>query len=92
MYILASHSRRLYVGFTNDLVRRVYEHTQGGCQFTARYRITRLVHFEIFRHPMSGIHREKRLKKTSRQGKVELVETNNPGWIDLANGWFDPPD
>jgi putative endonuclease len=92
VYILASHSRRLYVGFTNDLVRRVYEHTQGWCEFTARYAITRLVHCESFRHPMAGIHREKRLKKTPRQKKIELIETKNPGWIDLADGWFDSPD
>ena len=88
VYLLASHSRRLYVGVTNDLLRRVAEHRHGRCRFTARYRITRLVHYETADDAMSAIAREKQLKGWLRRRKVELVESTNPFWEDLAADWF----
>src|ERR1043166_9177726 len=91
-YILSSRSRRLYVGVTNYLERRVYEHVTGSCSFTARYRINRLVHYETFPHPMNAIYREKRLKKTPRAEKIALIERYNPEWLDLAKGWVGPLD
>ena len=92
VYILASHSRRLYIGVTNNLRRRVFEHSGLTKGFTARYNITRLVYYEIFPRPMAAIRREKRLKKLLRRQKIELIESVNPIWLDLAAGWFDPPD
>jgi len=91
VYILASHSRRLYVGVTNDLERRLYEHVQGWSRFTSEYKIKRLVYFETCRHPMTAICREKAIKRLERRQKIELIESTNPGWHDLADGWLDPP-
>lgn len=91
VYILSSHSRRLYVGVTNNLERRLYEHTRRWSTFTSKYNIDRLVYFEILRHPMSAIYREKAIKRLARREKIKLIESRNPLWIDLAAGWFEPP-
>jgi putative endonuclease len=88
VYILASKSRRLYVGVTNDMQRRMFEHIRGWSTFTARYRITRLVFFETHRHPMAAINREKEIKGWSRGKRVALVESTNPTWKNLAAWWF----
>jgi putative endonuclease len=90
-YILASKSRRLYIGVTNDIARRMFEHVTGSSIHTAHYRNTRLVYYETFRHPMAAINREKRLKRLLRARKIKLIEAANPAWDDLAAGWFDPP-
>ena len=92
VYILASKSRTLYVGVTNNLERRVWEHRHNLGNFTSRYRITRLVYYEILPHPMMAIRRETRLKKLYRAQKIALIEAGNPLWNDLAADWFDPPD
>jgi len=89
VYILASKTRRLYVGVTNNLERRVYQHLHGYGTFTTQYRINRLVYFETFAHPMQAIGREKRIKRLLRAKKIELIESANPGWDNLADGWFD---
>jgi putative endonuclease len=85
VYILASRSRALYVGVTNDLERRVQEHwaklTPG---FTARYKITRLVYFEDTPDISAAIAREKELKGWLRVRKVALIESMNPHWKDLS--------
>lgn len=74
----------LYIGVTNDLVRRVYEHREGVTDgFTKRYGLTRLVYFEQFEDPADAISREKKLKHWRRQWKVELIENSNPTWRDL---------
>jgi putative endonuclease len=85
VYILASRrDGAIYVGMTNDLVRRVYEHrTKVVPGFTSRYNITQLVWFEIYDDPISAISREKELKKWKRAWKVQLIEAQNPGWDDL---------
>ena len=87
VYILASKSRCLYVGVTNDLRRRVNEHRTSTKSFTADYRVTRLVYFEVHERPIVAIRREKRIKRLLRQRKIALIESQNPAWDDLADGW-----
>jgi putative endonuclease len=91
VYILSSHSRCLYVGATSHLERRIYEHVHGWSTFTSRYNINRLVCVETFRHPMSAIRRANTIKRMLRSQKIDLIESENPCWIDLAAGWFDSP-
>jgi putative endonuclease len=85
VYILASKvGGTLYVGVTNDLVRRVAEHRFKVVEgFTEKYNVVRLVYFEQFDDPENAIRREKRLKKWNRAWKVRLIEENNPNWDDL---------
>jgi putative endonuclease len=91
VYLLASHSRVLYTGVTSDLQRRIWEHRHGvRSGFATRYRVHRLVHFETTSDVQSAIRREKEIKGWSRSRKIELVETNNAGWLDLAADWFGP--
>jgi putative endonuclease len=87
VYILASRSRQLYVGVTNDIHRRVYEHRTMKRGFTGRYRVERLVYVETADGPMAAIAREKQIKGLLRQKKVALIERGNPAWNDLADGW-----
>jgi putative endonuclease len=85
VYILASRrDGAIYVGITNDLVRRIYEHrTKAVPGFTSKYNITLLVWFEAYDDPISAITREKELKKWKRSWKVQLIEAENPKWSDL---------
>lgn len=85
VYLLASRKDgALYVGVTNDLVRRAYEHrTKAVPGFTSKYNIAKLVWFEIHDNPISAITREKEIKKWRRAWKVALIERDNPGWDDL---------
>jgi putative endonuclease len=85
VYLLASAKHgTLYVGVTNDLVRRVYQHrTRAVRGFTSRYNIHRLVWFESYDDPLTAIAREKEMKKWRREWKVNLIERSNPGWVDL---------
>lgn len=89
VYIMASRSRVLYVGVTNDLARRVNEH-KGGlvAGFTSRYRITRLVYFEEFADIRDAIAREKELKGWVRARKTRLIDSSNPTWEDLSSLLF----
>jgi putative endonuclease len=76
----------LYVGVTNNLVRRVYEHREGGIRgFTKRYGLKQLVYFEKYDDPYLAIQREKNIKHWSRAWKLQLVESSNPKWRDLYN-------
>ncbi len=85
VYILASRiGGTLYIGVTNDLIRRVGEHKLKTAEsFTKRHEVTRLVYFENFDQIEQAIHREKRLKKWPRAWKISLIEKDNPNWIDL---------
>ena len=85
VYILASAiGGTLYIGVTNNLVRRVYEHKMDLADgFTKKYRIHRLVYFERYNDVETAILREKRLKKWNRSWKVRLIEGLNPNWDDL---------
>ena len=91
VYILASKSRRLYVGVTRNLEHRIYQHRNGFGAFTSQYRINRLVHFEEFSHAIEAIEREKRIKSFLRDRKIALIESKNPAWDDLADSWFAEP-
>jgi putative endonuclease len=85
VYILASRiGGTLYIGVTNNLVRRIYEHREGLLEgFTKQYGVHRLVYFEQFDSIEEAILREKRLKKWNRAWKVQLIEEDNPNWDDL---------
>jgi len=85
VYILASRRNgTLYIGVTNDLIRRVYEHKNGLIRgFTKRYNVHNLVYYEQTNDINSAINREKQLKKWYRKWKIELIERNNPDWNDL---------
>jgi putative endonuclease len=88
VYILASRvGGTLYIGVTNDLVRRVAEHRLKSVKsFTGKYGVDRLVYFEQFDDAESAIRREKRLKKYNRAWKIRLIEELNPNWDDLYPG------
>jgi putative endonuclease len=84
-YILASHRNgTLYVGVTNDLARRAHEHRERASKgFTSRYGVTKLVWCEEHARIEEAIHREKRIKHWTRAMKLELIERDNPSWMDL---------
>ena len=82
VYIMASRSRVLYTGVTNNLARRVGEHKNLVAGFTSRYRVTRLVYFEEFRYVLDAIAREKEIKGWVRARKIRLIEERNPTWED----------
>lgn len=85
VYIMSNHSHRLYVGVTNDLSRRVYEHKQQTTpSFTSRYNLTQLIHFENFSDVREAIAREKQIKGWTRAKKIALIELSNIEWRDLA--------
>ena len=84
VYILASRSRRLYVGVTSNLLVRVAEHRAGLSAFTSRYKIWRLVHCESTTDVRSAIAREKQIKAWTRAKRIALIEQSNPTWDDLA--------
>lgn len=87
VYILASESRELYIGVTNDLERRLAEHRggQNPDSYASRHMTSRLVYFEMTPDVLSAIRREKRLKRLSRQRKLRLIEKTNPDWRELAS-------
>ncbi len=91
VYLLASGNNRvLYTGVTNDLERRVFEHIHGVIGgFTKKYRVHKLVYFEEFNDVNQAIAREKQIKGWRRDRKNQLVETENPCWIDLSEGWYE---
>ena len=85
VYILASGlGGTLYVGVTNSLIGRVYQHKIGAVEgFTKKYKVDRLVYFEVFASIEAAIKREKQLKSWNRAWKVSLIERENPNWTDL---------
>ena len=89
VYILTNHSGTLYVGVTNDLLRRVDEHKKGLLPgFTRKYRLTRLIYYEETNEISTAICREKEIKGWLRKKKISLVESINPEWKDLSEGWY----
>ena len=91
VYILQSSSRRaLYIGMTNNLRRRVFEHhTHQNEGFTDQYNAVRLVYWERYDDVYKAIGREKQLKRWRREKKLWLIARLNPGWKNLAADWFD---
>jgi putative endonuclease len=93
VYILASQEYgTLYIGVTSDLVARLYQHRTGQVKgFTSRYGVYRLVRFEQFGSMYEAISRDKQLKRWHRQWKINLIESENPEWVDLAPALGLPP-
>jgi len=90
VYILAGESGVLYIGMTNKLKRRIWEHKQKTVEgFTKKYNLTKLVYFEHYATAAAAIAREKQLKGWLRKRKIELIEAENPNWLDLAGDWFE---
>lgn len=88
VYIVASASRVLYIGVTNNIKRRVEEHRQKSVPgFTANYNTRELVHVELFGTMRAAIAREKQLKRWIRAKKIALIELHNPHWHDLSAEW-----
>ncbi|MFH1111503.1 MAG: GIY-YIG nuclease family protein [Patescibacteria group bacterium] len=87
VYIMTNKRNRvLYTGVTNNLPRRVWEHQKKlADSFTNRYKITKLVYYEVFDDSVSAITREKQIKAGSRQKKIDLINTLNTQWQDLSN-------
>jgi len=85
VYILSNkRNGTLYIGVTNDLKRRVWEHKQKMVEgFTKKYNVDRLVYYEQTEDIYAALQREKRLKKWNRKWKIDLIEKNNPQWKDL---------
>jgi putative endonuclease len=90
VYIMANHTRTMYVGVTTNLERRVWEHSHGNdpASFTARYKLHKLVFIAEFSRIDDAISYEKFVKGKSRAWKMGLVEERNPRWNDLAWEWF----
>ena len=85
VYILTNRINRvLYTGITNDLLRRVHEHRKGNSNgFTRRYHVYKLVYYETYEDIESASIRVKQIKGGSRQGKIDLINSMNPNWVDL---------
>ena len=85
VYILASkRNGTLYIGVTSDLAKRIWAHKNNLVEgFTKRYKIHRLVWYEVHENMESAITREKRLKEWKRRWKIKLIENSNPEWLDL---------
>src|ERR1700722_88233 len=90
-YILTNKPHgTLYIGVTNSFERRIWQHKSNALEgFTKRYSLDRLFFFEEFRDVTNAIDREKELKGWLRRKKIDLIQKENPFWLDLSNGWFD---
>jgi len=85
---MASRSLNFYTGVTNDIYSRVLQHKSGEIEgFTKRYKINRLVYYEVFEHVGNAIAREKQIKSWTRAKRLALIKTMNPACLDLAEGW-----
>ena len=89
VYILSNASRTLYVGVTNDLERRMWEHRHQPRCFAKRYHVTHFVYFEETDDISAAIRREKQIKGWTRARKTALIERRNPRWRNLAAHWYD---
>jgi putative endonuclease len=86
---MTNQSRTLYIGFTSNIRERVWQHKTGLFEgFTSRYNIDTLVYVESFNDALSGITREKQIKRWRREKKLRLIAQENPDWHDLSDGWY----
>ncbi len=91
VYILSNKSRMLYVGVTNNLARRLFEHREKFVPgFAERFGLKRLVYFEAAESVEAAISREKQIKGWVRRKKTALIHSVNPEWSDLSNDWMPP--
>ena len=89
VYIMTNKSRTLYVGVTNNLQSRVYKHKNKLIRgFTKKHNMRILVYFEVLNDIKMAIAREKQIKGWLRRKKIALIESMNPEWKDLSEGWF----
>ncbi len=89
VYILSSTGGTLYTGVTNNIWERVFHHKKGiRPGFTKRYDVTRLVYYEETNYIIDALNREKQIKGWRRSKKIELIESFNPTWEDLAEDWY----
>ncbi len=90
VYIMTNRSGTLYIGMTNNLKRRIWEHKQQRIPgFTNRYRISKLVYNEETAEVKTAIEREKQIKGWLRKKKIALIESVNSSWQDLSESWYD---
>jgi putative endonuclease len=90
VYMLANRSGSLYIGVTGDLFKRLWQHrSDHGCAFTSKYKLTKLLWFEETDDVSAALAREKQLKNWRRQWKVDLIDSMNRAWVDLAAGWYE---
>ena len=90
VYVLASKAGVLYTGITNDIKKRIFQHkTKLNEGFTQKYDVNSLMYFETFSEPCAAISREKQIKAYRREKKVALIDSINPDWADLSEGWYD---
>jgi len=90
-YILTNKTNTVfYIGVTSDLTGRIWQHKNKAFDgFTSKYNLNRLVYYEEYQWVHDAIAREKQLKGGSRQKKIDLIVSTNPGWLDLSNSWYD---
>jgi putative endonuclease len=89
VYIMTNDSDTLYIGVTNYIMRRVYEHKQKIVEgFTSKYNVTQLVYYEETNDIQAAIAREKQLKGWLRRRKITLIRSVNPRWEDLSADWY----
>ena len=87
---MSSQSGTLYVGMTNDIKKRVYQHKNHLIPgFTDKYNVDRLLYIETTSDSISAIRREKQLKRWRREKKVTLIDSQNPDWKDLSDDWYE---
>ena len=89
VYILSNKKNgTLYIGMTDDLERRIREHKQKIVKgFTQKYNIDKLMYFETFKSSYDAFKRERQMKKWLRQWKLNVIEKDNPNWLDLSKDW-----
>ena len=90
VYIFANQSGSLYTGVTNDLFKRLWQHRFAhGSAFTSKYKVGKLLWFEESDDISAALTREKQIKNWKRQWKIDLIDSVNVAWADLASGWFE---
>jgi putative endonuclease len=92
VYLLTNRTGTLYTGMTNDIQRRMYEHKNKLVEgFTKKYNIDMLVYYEVTSDVGEALTREKQVKAWRRSKRIALIESVNPQWQDLSEGWFASP-